>query len=122
MKPQQTHAVAPAPSHAVGEAIDFAADARAGLEGADKESFAIPFILVLQPNSPAVVDKTVAGAESGMLMNSVTNDLFKEAFILPCAFQRRWIRWGARDAGGGFKGELSTADVAAIRERGQVKE
>ena len=73
---------APAPS-AVAGPIDYSADAGAGLEGADKDSYAIPFLLALQPLSPQVVDKTVAGAEAGMLMNSVSLELRKEAFFIP---------------------------------------
>jgi hypothetical protein len=103
-------------------AIDFSQDAGAGQEGADKDSYAIPFLLVLQPLSPVVVEKTVAGAEAGMIMNSVTNELFKELFLVPCAYQRRWIRWGAREAGGGFKGEFTTPQAKDIIATGAVKD
>lgn len=107
---------------AVGAVINYEADAGAGQEGADKDSYAIPFILVLQPLSPVVVEKTVAGAEAGMMMNSVTNDLAKELFLIPCAYVRRWIRWGARENGGGFKGEFTTPQAMDIRNKGLVKE
>jgi len=116
-------AVMTAPANtAVSAAIDYAADAGAGQEGADKDSYAIPFLLALQPLSPQVVDKTVAGAEAGMLMNSVTLDLYKEVFFIPCAFQRRFIQWGAREAGGGFKGEFSVAQAQDLRTGGKVKD
>jgi hypothetical protein len=114
--------IAAAAKTAVGAVIDYAADAGAGLEGADKDSYAIPFLLALQPLSPQVVDKTVAGAEAGMLMNSVTLDIYKDVFFIPCAFQRRFIQWGAREAGGGFKGEFSVAQAAELRTGGKVKE
>lgn len=107
---------------AVAAAMDFAQDAGAGREGADKDAYAIPFLLVLQPLSPVVVEKLVPGAEAGMIMNSVTNELFKELFLVPCAYQRRWIRWGAREAGGGFKGEFTTPEAMAVRDRKEVKE
>lgn len=107
---------------AVAQALDFAADAGAGQEGADKDSYAIPFLLVLQPLSPVVVEKLVPGAEAGMIMNSVTNELFTELFLVPCAYQRRWIRWGAREAGGGFKGEFTTPQAMDIKASGAVKE
>ena len=110
-----------AASTAVGAVLDFEGDAGAGMEGADKDSFAIPFILVLQPLSPVVVEKTVPGAEAGMFMNSVTNELVRELYLIPCAFQRRWIRWGAREAGGGFKGEFTTAQATQIQASGEVK-
>lgn len=105
--------------------INYEADAGAGLEGVDKDSYAIPFLGILQPLSPAVVDGTVDGAKAGLWINSVTNELFGDSvIIIPCAFQRRWVRWGSRDApgGGGFKGEMTTADMQALRDRGEVKE
>lgn len=117
----KTEVAAPA-STAVGNVIDFSQDAGAGQEGADKDSYAIPFLLVLQPLSPVVVEKLVPNAEAGMIMNSVTNELYKELFLVPCAFQRRWIRWGARETGGGFKGEFTTPQAQDIRARGEVKE
>lgn len=107
---------------AVGQVIDYAADAGQGREGADADSYAIPFIIILQPLSPVVVEKLVPGAEAGMFMNSVTNELAKELFIIPCSFQRRWIRWGAREAGGGFKGEFTTPAAMEQRDKGIVKE
>jgi hypothetical protein len=116
-------AVAQAQSGAVtAGAIDYSADAGAGQEGADKDSYAIPFLIVLQPLSPVVVDETIPGAKAGMILNSVTNELFNELFLIPCAFQRRWIRWGAREAGGGFKGEFTTPQAKDIQARGEVKE
>lgn len=119
---QQSRAVTDPAKTAVGSVIDYSQDAGAGQEGADKDSYAIPFLLVLQPLSPVVVEKTIPGAEAGMILNSVTNELFKELFLVPCAFQRRWIRWGARETGGGFKGEFTTPQALDVRARGEVKE
>lgn len=118
---QTTTAVGAVAGGAVGQVMDFEADAGAGMEGADKDSFAIPFLLILQPLSPVVVEKTVPGAEAGMFMNSVTNELYREVYLIPSAFQRRWIRWGAREAGGGFKGEFTTAQASAIQAAAEVK-
>lgn len=101
-------------------AMDFEGDAGKGVEGADRDSYAIPFLVVLQPMSPQL--DVVQGAKAGQLLNSVTNDLYTTPIIVPCAFQRRWVRWGAREAGGGFKGELVTAQVNELRASGQLKE
>lgn len=118
----QGTAVTQAAKSSVGQVLNFAADAGAGLEGADKDSFAIPFLVVLQPLSPVVVDKTVPGAEAGMLMNSVTQELYgREAFFVPCAFQRRFVRWQSRKKGGGFKGEMTATAAAEVQARGEVK-
>ena len=113
---------APAGTALVDGKIDFAADAGAGLEGADKDSFAIPFLAILQPNSPQVVDGVIVGARAGMFLNTVTLALFEKPRFIPCAFQRRWIRWGAREAGGGFKGEFTTSQANELREKKQVVE
>lgn len=104
--------------------IDYAADAGAGLEGADRDSFAIPFLGILQTNSPQCDTETgIEGAKAGMLINTVTNDLYGDGVIIvPCAFQRRWVRWGAREAGGGFKGEMTTSVANDLRASGAVKE
>lgn len=104
-------------------APDYEADAGKGMEGVDKDSQAIPFLTILQPLSPIVVDSKVEGAKAGLLANSVTNELFGEsAYIIPCAFQRRFIRWAARDTGGGFKGEFTPQAVQELRAAGKVKE
>lgn len=106
-------AVAARPSTAVGKPLDFFADAGKGLEGADKSSFAIPFLVILQSNSPACAPKKEGGLglAPAQFMDSVTNDVFEEGKFIPCAFQRRFIAWAPRSKGGGFKGEFSPAEV-----------
>lgn len=88
---------------------NFEADANKGLENTDKDSFAIPFLLLLQSNSPQI--ETVEGAKAGMFLNSVTNELMKEVLVIPCAFERKFLRWAPREDGGGFKGSFSADDV-----------
>lgn len=90
-------------------AADFAADAGLGMEGADKSSFAIPFLSILQGLSPQL--ETVDGAKPGLFINSITNEVFKEVLVIPCAFQRRFLRWAPRSEGGGYKGEYNPVDV-----------
>lgn len=102
--------------------IDFTADAGTGMEGTDKDSFAIPFLRVLQKISPQVDEADAAyieGAKGGMILNTVTNRLYdgKEGLIfLPCAFQRRYIQWAPRGSGQGFKGEWLPEDVRGSDE------
>lgn len=108
-KKEQTTAVAEAKNTAVGFPIDFAADAGMGMEGADKSSFAIPFITMLQGLSPQL--ETVDGAKPGKFINTITNDLFDEVIVIPCAFQRRFLRWSPRSSGGGYKGEYNPIEV-----------
>ncbi len=89
--------------------MDFEADAGAGLEGADKSSYAIPFIVMLQGLSPQL--ETIERAKPGRLINTITNELYDKIRVIPCAFQRRFLRWAPRSAGGGFKGEYNPAEV-----------
>jgi hypothetical protein len=94
---------------AVQTSLNFATDAGKGLEGTTKSDFAIPFLSMLQSNSPQV--ETLKGAKAGMLVNTITNELFDEAIVIPCAYQRRFVRWAPRSAGGGYRGDLSPLDV-----------
>ncbi len=101
-------------------AIDFAADAGMGTEGADKDSFAIPFLSILQPLSPQVADG-IEGAKPGLFINSVTEEMMPEVTIVPVAFQRRFLRWQPREKGGGYKGEYSPIDVETGNVEGLTK-
>lgn len=89
--------------------MNFEADAGKGQEGADKASYAIPFLTMLQGQSPQI--ETVDGAKPGLLINTISNELFKEAIVIPCAYQRRFIRWAPRAKGGGYKGEFNPIEV-----------
>lgn len=99
----------------------------AGMEEADKDSFAIPFLVVLQKMSPQVDEaesKYVVGAKPGMLMNSVTEELYdgkSNALVFqPVHYQRRFIHWGNKDAGGGFKGEFTPEEANELIKSGKV--
>lgn len=108
--------------------IDLAADAGAGMENADAESFAIPFLNVIQTNSPQVIESEaeyIPDAKAGQFVNSVTEELYdgKEGILfVPCAYRRRFIRWGARKQGGGFKGEYTVEQVEQMRARGEIQD
>ena len=119
---KKEHAVAPA------GLMDFAADAGAGMEGAGQESFAIPFLSVLQKGSPQVDEASGAaleGARAGMLFENVTGRLFSGkdgVIIVPCSYRREFLRWGSRANGGGFKGAHTPESIAELRNKGQVVE
>lgn len=109
--------------------FDMGNDAGSGMEGADKDSFAIPFLSVLQKISPQVDEadaKYIEGAKGSMLLNTVTQQLYdgKEGLVfLPCSYQRRFLRWGPRGGdGGGFKGDFLPDVVARMKEAGEVVE
>ncbi len=110
-KKETTTEVAVAASTAVAPMglMDFAADAGMGMEGVDKDSFAIPFLALLQGLSPQL--ETVEAAKPGLFINTITDEVFKEALVVPCAYQRRYLRWAPREAGGGYKGEYSPIEI-----------
>ena len=79
-----------------------------GVEGLGTDDLAIPFINVIQSNSPQLNKhdgKYIEGAEVGVLFNTVTNELFNGdtgVEVIPCAYQRTLIEWVPRDQEGGF--------------------
>lgn len=135
---QATTTKGPAPTEEAGQAgtgavaevkaggalalLNFEADAGAGLEGADKDSFAVPFLVMLQGLSPQVQEGLVEGAKAGMMINTITNEMSTSIDVVPCAFKRTFLRWTPRDEGGGFKGEYSPAIVEGFIKDGLAKE
>jgi hypothetical protein len=84
---------------------DYGDDAGAGFEHHTKEDFLIPMLYVLQDNSPVVED--VKEAKAGMMMNSVTQDLYDGTdglTFVPCYKEHKFVEWVPRDDGGGFVG------------------
>lgn len=88
----------------------------AGFEGADEDTYAIPFMRVLQSGSPQCkrsAGEYIQGAQEGMILNSVTNELWDGDAgieIVPCAFARVYTHWRPMDSGGGFLGEVPVDD------------
>lgn len=107
--------------------VDFEADAGAGFEHADLDSFAVPFLAILQKGSPQVdkdAGEYLKGAEAGMLFNTVTNELFDvrsetghPVTVVPCAFKRDYIAWKLREKGGGFAALYSVAEAQELLRR-----
>ncbi len=86
----------------VGAVIDYEQFAGAGLENAEAEDYAIPFIYIVQKNSK-VID-TDEDAKPGMFFNNVTGELYKELLAIPCEFEKEYVEWVPHDDGGGYKG------------------
>ena len=87
----------------VAFADDMMADAGLGFENVSANDVAIPYLKVLQALSPELRGVTkIAGAEEGLIINTVTGQLMKEARIIPCAFKKSYVEWTPREAGGGL--------------------
>ena len=85
----------------------FEADADKGSQNMTQEDLALPFLKVLGQLSPEVNKvhaRYVKGAEPGMIINSVTNELYdgaKGINVLPVFYERKLIEWQDRGAGTG---------------------
>ena len=80
----------------------FEADAGQGITNIKQEDLALPFLKVLGQLSPEVNTrdaKHVEGAQPGMIVNSVTNELYdgnKGVEVLPVYYKRQYIEWQDR--------------------------
>lgn len=98
---------------------DYGADAGSGYENQSNKDISIPFLNVLQSNSPIVAEED-SKARPGMLMNSVTQELFsgKDGIpFVPVTTRHSFVEWVPRDSGGGYVGEyaIDAPEVAKAR-------
>lgn len=101
--------VAQKQSTAIGEAVSFESEAGGGFEDADRDSFAIPFLRIVQKLSP-VCDETageyIEEAKPGMLIDTVSEALYAGdgvVNVIPCHFRRSFLVWKPKR--GGFVAE-----------------
>ncbi|QDP61592.1 MAG: hypothetical protein Tp138OMZ00d2C19078261_53 [Prokaryotic dsDNA virus sp.] len=86
---------------------DYGEDAGTGFEDTKSSDLSIPFINVLQSNSPEIEEEQIPGAKVGDMLNTVTGELIKadKGFcFIPCHKQEAWVEWVPRVRGGGFVG------------------
>ena len=82
-------------------AVNFEADAGQGLN-MTQEDLALPFLKVLGQLSPECNKrdaKHVEGAEPGMIINTVTNEIYdgvKGIDVVPVHYKRQYIEWQDR--------------------------
>jgi len=80
----------------------FEADAGAGSQNITQEDLALPFLKVLGQLSPEVNKqnaKFIKRAEPGMIVNSVTKELYdgtKGIEVIPVHYQRQYVEWQDR--------------------------
>lgn len=99
---------------------DFEQDAHNGFEGMGQEDFALPFLRLLTNTSPEVGE--VDGAMPGMIINSVSNQLYdgkKGLTVIPCAYVRQYIEWAPRGSGSGAPQAIypATSDILSRTHR-----
>lgn len=97
-------------------ADEFFDDSGLGFENADKDAYSIPFLVILQTNSPQTDTDSgayVEGAKPGMFLNTATNRFYKAVDVVACKYERKFVEWVPRDQGGGFRGQH---DPASFKE------
>lgn len=106
-KPSETQAVAvKQDGGALALPFDYGKHANRGKENMTTDDSAIPFIRILQSNSPQVKkgEARIPGAEEGMFLNTVSNEVFDKFYFIPCATDHLYVEWKPRSQGGGFAG------------------
>lgn len=122
-KPQQQVAlVSEADQRALAEMAQ--QDAGTGFEEATRESYATPFLVILQDLSPQCKPKMagyIKGAEPGMILNTATQKLYHsgDLRVVPCHYSQAVIEWIPRDKGGGFVAAYSVAEGLEIMKQSE---
>lgn len=102
-QPSQSREVATqAPTALVEQMVQ---DTGSGFEEATRDSYALPFLLVLQDLSPQTKKSKaeyIEGARPGQILNTVSQRLYDEVRVIACHYSPTVIEWVPRDAGGGF--------------------
>lgn len=108
-------AVAPAKKENLPAAMDFSGDADAGFENADRDSYAVPFLKLLQAMSPQCKRSNgayIAGAEEGMILdtiNETVTDGSEGITIIPVHYERKVIEWESTEVNSGL---IAIHDIA----------
>jgi hypothetical protein len=90
------------------EMIPFEEDANVGLESIGKDDLAIPFLTILQSNSPQLMeDKSL---RPGMIYDTVLKKGYTELLVVPCNYEKQYVEWTPRDQGGGLVTTHSNVD------------
>lgn len=87
---------------------DLLADSGAGTSDMSMDDIAVPYLYILQSNSPQVNadhELYVQGAAAGMFYNNVSGEVYDGRTtglkVIPCAYERKYVEWIDRDSGGG---------------------
>lgn len=99
--------------------------AGAGSENKTTKDYVIPRIAILQALSPQVIarnPKQIPGAESGMLFNTLTQEVFSGNIadnnlqVIPIYYTHNFFEWKPRESGGGLVKIYSRAEGLALEK------
>jgi len=117
-KKDTTAMTAPPPTTAIEVFDDFGEDLGQGYENQTMVDRKIPMLVVLQSNSPQVVESK-GKYHAGQIYNTVTGEVMDDLTFTPAITDRCFLAFVPRDDGGGFRGryEPSSKIVAAMIAR-----
>lgn len=101
-KKHKTNEVAKTQEAGLPAEFDYSQYAGQGFEAHTRDDYAVPFLGVLQSNSPLV---EVSTARAGMLVNTVTQETFDGStgvIFIPVDTQHVVVEWKPRNQGGGL--------------------
>ena len=100
----------------------FEVDKAGGMQGMDRDDFAMPFLRVLGQLSPETNKrdaKYIEGAEPGMIFNTVTKQTYdgeKGLNIIPCGYKREYVEWSDRGEGTSAPVAIHSVSSGIIKE------
>jgi len=103
---------------------DFANHEKRGSETVGAEDLTIPRLSLVQDLSPQRKKNNaeyIEGCDSGMMFNTVSNQLYSEVVFVPVFFRKEFVIWKDRDEGGGFKGAFATYEEA-VQALGELED
>jgi hypothetical protein len=97
-----------------------------GFQNVTAEDLQIPFLTVMQSNSPEIkpTAKGGLGMTIGQLMNTVTQDVYDGETgvgLVPAMTLHEWVEWAPRDSGGGFIGRYDCDDKVILEAKATQK-
>ena len=108
----------------VEEVLDFSGEAMAGMENVGAEDLGIPFMMIIQSNSPErdrTSPKYIKDADQGMIINSVTRNILggegESVTFIPCSYKKMYVEWRPRTSGGGFVGSHGDPNIMSQTKR-----
>jgi hypothetical protein len=100
----------------------FEADANQGTQNISQEDLALPFLKVLGQLSPEINErdgKYIDGAKPGMIINTVTNEIFdgvKGIDVIPAFYKRQYVEWQDRGTSAGAPVAIHDADSDIVSQ------
>jgi hypothetical protein len=104
-KKKTTDVVAVDPNaNALVPAIDYGEDFGSGLDDVGRDEAGIPFLKILQAQSPEVIGPNgkIEGARAGLILNTGTQELLESITIVPALRQHVFVEWRPKNQGGGL--------------------